>query len=319
MSQEESVKPSNGLRDYVVALLFSCAMTFSSFLSLFIALPLLIFSTKHKKKEVVLLFVIDALVVIGRAFYTMRGLNNYLFQVLLSVYIPLSLLAAGVVWVYTNGKRVDSRLLISLLPSFIMIVVIATLLCADRALFESIYNGYKDAFVPLLKDLTSGFGFTVDTELLFMVVITLSAVLMFPITVGASCVTLFLFEAPLHSREGDWDEKLESIEINQNLIWIFIISLIAFLVSRFVSVPTIFFIASMSLMISFLILYGVQGFSVLYTRLSRVMPNLKSTSLFFLLAFIGFIIPGLNIVVLLGVPILGILENFFDLKKRKEK
>ena len=49
------------------------------------------------------------------------------------------------------------------------------------------------------------------------------------------------------------------------------------------------------------------------------MPNLKSTSLFFVLAFIGFIIPGLNIVVLLGVPILGILENFFDLKKRKEK
>ena len=51
----------------------------------------------------------------------------------------------------------------------------------------------------------------------------------------------------------------------------------------------------------------------------RVNEGFRSTTLFFILLLVGLFIPGLNLIVLVGVPILGILENFFDLKKRKKE
>lgn len=310
---------SNSLKDFLVALVISFLMSLSSFFSLLISLPLLIFSTKHTKKETTLLFGVSTLIVILRSAYLLWGSEYFFFQMLLSLYIPLSLLVAGMVWINTRREGVEKRLVLSLLPSLFLVAVCALLLVTDRALFESIYNGYKDAFVPLIEELISALNLDFDSSVFFDLIITFTAISLFPLVVGANCVTLFIFESTLHSREGDWSEKLRSIEFNQNLIWLLIISLSLFLISRFVSVNVVVFISSMSLTMALLILYGVQGFSVLYTLLSRVMPNLKSISLFFMLLFIGLFIPGLNIIVLLGLPILGILENFFDLKKRKEK
>lgn len=68
-----------------------------------------------------------------------------------------------------------------------------------------------------------------------------------------------------------------------------------------------------------MILYGVQGFTVLLVWIRRGFPEFGSLKLFVILALTGLLIPGLNIIVLTGVPFIGILENFFDLKKRKEK
>ena len=148
---------------------------------------------------------------------------------------------------------------------------------------------------------------------------TLACVIMFPLVVGAICVTLFFFEGTLHSREGDWDEKLLAIEFGQRLIWLLILFLVVSLVSRLVSVPVVVFILSMSVTAALFIIYGVQGFSVLFSWLKRVNEGFRSTTLFFILLLVGLFIPGLNLIVLVGVPVLGILENFFDLKKRKKE
>ena len=320
MMEEDKVEGrSFPIRDFIITIAVSALMGLSSFFSLFIALPLLAFSSKHTRKETAVTLVVELVLVVAHSLYQMWGSAYYPFMVLMNLYIPLSLLAAGIIWTCTKGKRVDLRLVLSALPALFIVLVCAVFLCADRALFTSVYNGYRDAFVPLLAEIFTSAGINADVELVFLIMMTLACVIMFPLVVGAICVTLFFFEGTLHSREGDWDEKLLAIEFGQGLIWLLILFLVVSLVSRLVSVPVVVFILSMSVTAALFIIYGVQGFSVLFSWLKRVNEGFRSTTLFFILLLVGLFIPGLNLIVLVGVPVLGILENFFDLKKRKKE
>ena len=306
-------------RDAVITLVISAVMALSSFLTFFIAFPLLSFSSRHTRKESLIVFFLECVFITAHGFWEMYGSDYYLFMVLLDLYFPLSLSAAGIIWTCTRGKRVEGRLLLSFLPSVLMVVTAAVILCADRALFTDLYSAYEDAFVPYLENIFSNVGLSVDVETVFLVMISLASVIMFPLVVGATCVVLFISEHALHSREGDWDGKLAELEFSTGLIWPVIILLCIFLISHLISVPTVVYLLSMSFLTAFLILYGVQGFSVVLTWIRRGFPDFGSVKLFVILSLTGLVIPGLNIIVLLGLPMIGILENFFDLKKRKEK
>ncbi len=318
MMEEEREKGEGfPVRDFIITLVISSLMGLSNFFSLFIALPLLSFSSKHTKRETVITLLVLISLLIAHSFYILKGSAYYLFMVLMNLYIPLSLLAAGMIWTSTKGRRVDLRLVLSVLPSLFIVLFCAVVLSADRALFTSVYYGYRDAFVPVLEEMFSSLSLSVDVEFVFLIIMTLAAVIMFPLVTGAVCVTLFIYESALHSREGDWDEKLISLEYSQSLVWLLIILLVVCLVSRLVSVPTVVFILSMSVTAALFIIYGVQGFSVLFSWLKGANAGFRSQTLFFILVLVGLLIPGVNLIVLIGVPVLGILENFFNLKKRK--
>ncbi len=316
--EEERLDIAFPLRDAVITVTIASLMGFSSFFSLFLALPLLNFSYKHSKRNTLIVLAFITVALTAHSLYIMKGSDYYLFMVLMNLYIPISLSAGGTIWTGTKNRSVDIRLFLSLIPALLIVAFCATLLCADRALFEAVYNGYRDAFVPVIEDLITSLKVTIDVELFFLVIMTFASAVMLPLVVGAVCVSLFIFESVVHSREGDWDEKLCSIEFSQSLIWLLIFFLALSLISRLVSVPAVVFILSMSMTVSLFIIYGVQGFSVLYSWVNNRGGRIKSNTLFFILLIVGLFVPGLNIIVLFGIPVLGILENFFDLKKRKK-
>ena len=319
MMEEEIVKGKFPVKDALITSVISILMGLSSFFSLFIALPLLNFGWKHSKRETGVVFAVDLIAVAVNSLYVMKGSSYYLFMVLMNLYIPVSLLAAGMIWTCTKGRKTDGRLILSFIPSLAIVLFCAVVLSTDRALFTSVYNGYRDAFVPVIEEMFQSIGVSVDEEMFFLVIMSAASLMMFPLVVGAACVSLFLFESVVHSREGDWDEKLYSIEFSEPLIWVLIAFLVITLLSRFISVPSVIFILSTSMLLALLILYGVQGFSVLYYWINIKERRMKSNTLFIILLITGLFIPGLNFVVLIGLPLVGILENFFDLKKRKEE
>ena len=320
MMEEELRGEGFPLRDCLITCGISFVMSLSSFFSLFTALPLLGFSARHSRRNTLLVFLIDAVIFTVHAMYEMKGSAYYPLMVLMDLYIPLSLSAAGMIWTVTKGRKADVRLTLASLPAFCIILFVAVVFCADGALFEAVYNGYRDAFVPVIEELFDSLGVSgVDTEMFFLVLITAASVVMLPLVTGAGCASFFIHESVMHSREGGWNEKLDNMEFSQKLIWLLIVSLFIFLLSRFVSVPDVVFILSMSVLTSVLIIYGAEGYTVLFSWIRRGIPNFRSTTLFVLLVVTGLFIPGLNLFVLIVVPVLGILENFFDLKKRKER
>lgn len=315
MKKEES-ENKRVIIDGLIALVLSSIFSYFSILSLFISLPLLFFVFKHNRRYVSLVFVIEAVFILIKSFFLLRGSEYLFFYMLLDVYVPMSLLVAGGMWIYNNRIKKENRLFFSLIPSFVLFIIGALVLSLDRALLESIYFGYKDAFAVVFEEMSSLIGYEADWDFLFLSIITLFSIMILPITVAAICVNIFLYENALHSKESDFNKKVESIEFNQNLIWLLIFTLFAFLISHFISNELVMII-SISFMLSLLVIYSVQGFSVLVALIGRGKASFKVLSLFLALFFISILFPGLNIIILFGIPLLGILENFFDLKKRK--
>ena len=59
----------------------------------------------------------------------------------------------------------------------------------------------------------------------------------------------------------------------------------------------------------------VQGFSVLYYNMRKKGRKLKSYTLFLILLAIALFIPGINFIIVLGLPLIGVLETFIELRR----
>ena len=105
------------------------------------------------------------------------------------------------------------------------------------------------------------------------------------------------------------------LEYSPDAVWGFIISWALILLFRFVSAPLLLVIAVMNAAGVWTVIYAIEGFSVVFARVRRHSPAMRSMTLLILIIAAGTIIPGINFIVLIGLPLLGVLESFFDLKK----
>ncbi|MDD6841724.1 MAG: hypothetical protein PUD65_10515 [Spirochaetales bacterium] len=263
-------------------------------------------------------FLPAALILIIRSLYYGWGVENMGLWVCIDLYVPLSLLVAGYIWTISKGK-LEKRLFLSLLPALLATILFGLVFFMDRALFDAFYSSMKDAFATVMESALATLGIEADIDFLFLMVSTTVGVFAFPTIAAAACVSFFFYEGKRHSRETSLDDVVASIELNTNLVWVLILSLALLMSSRFISMPLVFSMAFLSLALTMLLVYSIQGFSVLMAWIKNGGINMKSTTLFIVLLMLGLFMPGLNIVVLFGLPVLGLIENFFDIKTRRKK
>lgn len=318
----EPNKKGHMLLDGIVLLVLSLILYNLSLSSFFCVAPLMLFSARYGKTKGSMFIALGFLAISLTSVLKILpfGFSSItVVEIAMMLYIPMSLSAAGIIWLQTRGRKVSVRLLLSLLPSVAIILLFVVLFLADRALLDTLYTTYMDAFVAMLQPLFEQIGLTIDYEFIFTVFMLSFGSLIMPIVLTTVCANCFIYETVLHSRERDWEDKVVAIEFNPNLVWAFIVAWGLVLLSFFISVPTVVLVVVMNIAISFAVVYAIQGFAVLYTWLRRSMERLKSMTLFIILFIFATVIPGLNIVILLGLPIIGLLESFFDMKKIGER
>ena len=98
-------------------------------------------------------------------------------------------------------------------------------------------------------------------------------------------------------------------------VWGFIVSWALVLLLRFVSVPVAVPVIALNVAGIWTVLYAIQGFTVVFARVRKHSRNVRSMTVFIIVLFAGTLIPGINFIVVLGLPLIGVLETFFDLKK----
>ena len=302
----------------VMLLLLSVVMSRLGIASFIATAPLLLFAIRHGRKSASLLLAAGFAVNQAIDLVLSGGLpadSADAAFLLLNMYFPLSLSAAGIVWLHTRGRRLMGRLFLTLLPAFVLAGAMAAFFYSDRALFSSVLAGYEDAFAALLGPMISALlpGADIGTIAYFAVIVLAS--LVFPILLCGVCASCFIFETGLHSREGGWEEKVMRLEYSPDAVWGFIISWALILLFRFVSAPLLLVIAVMNAAGVWTVIYAIEGFSVVFARVRRHSPAMRSMTLLILIIAAGTIIPGINFIVLIGLPLLGVLESFFDLKK----
>ncbi len=316
-----SKNKSKMLLDGIVLLIFSLVLYNLGISAVLYLVPLLVFAAKYGKKKGTFLIIIGLVLCFLLEFVEHLSMDNgfYLSDLALALFIPVSLSAAGIIWLYTEKGKVVYRLLLSLLPSLIFVLACVVVFLADRALFNSVYMRYEDAFVVAFGPIFESFGLDIDLSWFFFLLLISIGSLLIPLVLTAVCANCFIYETVLHSRESDWEDRVCGLEFSPNMVWGFIISLALILLFYFVSAPIALEVIVVNIGFSFGVLYAIQGFAVLFSWLKRSMAKLKSMTLFIILFITSTVIPGINFIVLLGLPILGLLESFFDLKKIGEK
>ena len=304
------------LRDGAVAVVVSFFFFYLGFGEFIFVFPLLLLSTRFKKKVSALAILVEAFIVVFYTYLNRAEGELSLLLMLFELYIPLSLLAAGMTWLISEGKRIGIRLLLALLPSILFFIILYVFLEQEPALLDSFLILAEDVFEALLSPFIN-FGAMDGTLVSFIIetILLVIASLIIPLVLCFVCATCFSFESVLHSRESDWEDRVARLELDGRAIWIFLALWVLVLLFRFISVPTIAVVALFNVTLSYTILYAVQGFSVLYYNMRKKGRKLKSYTLFLILLAIALFIPGINFIIVLGLPLIGALETFIELRR----
>lgn len=304
------------LRDGAVAVVVSFFFFYLGFGEFIFVFPLLLLSTRFKKRVSALAILVEAFIVVFYTYLNRAEGELSLLLMLFELYIPLSLLAAGMTWLISEGKRIGIRLLLALLPSILFFIILYVFLEQEPALLDSFLILAEDVFEALLSPFIN-FGAMDGTLVSFIIetILLVIASLIIPLVLCFVCATCFSFESVLHSRESDWEDRVARLELDGRAIWIFLALWVLVLLFRFISVPTIAVVALFNVTLSYTILYAVQGFSVLYYNMRKKGRKLKSYTLFLILLAIALFIPGINFIIVLGLPLIGVLETFIELRR----
>ena len=302
----------------VLLLVLSAVMSNIGFASLIAVAPLMFFAIRYGRKA--------GSVLIAAGFFldlVITGMSGGLFTagklgasvLLIDMFIPLSLSAAGIVWLATKGQNVMKRLFMTLFPSVLLALACVAFFYSDRALLDSLRVLFEDAFAalagPVLEFVLPGVDMSVIVYAALLTVLSL----VLPVVLCGVCASCFIFETALHSRESGWEEKVMRLEYSPDAVWGFIISWALVLLLRFISAPLLLELAVINVAGIWTVIYAVEGFSVLFARIRRRSPMVRSMTLLIIVLLLGTLVPGINFIVLIGLPLIGVLESFFDLKK----
>ena len=293
----------------IAALAAAALMSSLPFLSFLFIIPMLLYGARYGKNSgaaAIGLYMVLSLAA-DIIMYLPDGLGpkGTAAAVFISQYIPLSLSAAGIIWMKTGGSgRLIPRLSACMAPSALLAVIAV------------VYSAFGDAFAQLAGPLLDAMLPGVEVSALTALFLIAFASLMLPAVLCGVCASCFVYEAALHSREGGWDDMVSAYDYPPDYIWGLIASMAAVLILHLVSAPLQLEIAVLNIAGIWGIFYAIQGFTVIAYRLRRRNRAVRTTTILSVLILLFFVFPGINIILLLGLPLLGALECFFDLKKK---
>ena len=320
----ERAEPVNGreIGKEILHIALACAVSTFFYLTglglpLFI-LPLLLVALYHGKKGSLIAFAVETA---GLVLWNFIG--NPLYEavpdialplITIELYIPLSLSAAGVIWILTSGKRIEARLGLSILPAVLFIVLTGIVTGRDTALSLALTEHYGNVFETLLTMLLGEAPGEEFMAIFMDIFIQVTMSLAVPMSACFACASFFIYETSRHSRETDWELKVRSLELDGRIIWGLIFSIAGVILMRFVKLPPAIGSVLFSAAILLSMLYFIQGFSVVSYWIGK-RTDVKSSTLFTVLIMILLLAQGINIILFLAISITGMAETFFDLRR----
>jgi len=235
---------------------------------------------------------------------------------MVSLFIPVSLILGAAVWVNSEKKGAARRLMFSMAPSITMFFAIGLFFVLNPSMGNEVLSSFKAAYSPLFSELL---GLSLDmTDVIFsvMVELTLSLALCFVLINFA--VVVFLYEAASNRYNEEFDRKVSLFHLPENLVFAFLACWALVLVKRFVSFPLPFSLIVNNACFVITAFYAFQGFAIAYFNIRKRKATLRATRFFGVLFLFTLLLPGVNIIICLALPLLGVAENWIRLRKREE-
>ena len=288
--------------------------------SLFFALPLLMLDKRYPKKITDTACVAALVLVLGRnILYNLDILNQSLTWVFIMVnmFIPLSLVLCAVVWVNKDdAESIFLRMVYSFIPAVILFAVYGIFFAVFSEQAGIVGAAYTEMISAMLAPLFSAAG--IDTGVLaYLVMLTILSLLL-PFLFMNHFGIVYIYEAASHPESGEFEKRVMNFRIPEFFIYIFLSLWALVLLFYFVAVPQWISIPVLGLAVVSMLFYFVQGFAIADYNIRIRKPGMTSFRLASWLLLVIIIFQVVNLILVLGLSLAGVLENWVNLRKRKE-
>lgn len=295
------------------------------FTSFFFVLPLLIFFAKsgQRNQTLISLVVLLLAVLLFEIIPVRNNLSDPKSAGLLSIglFLPIVLVGCSFVWVLLSYYR----LLVRYIGSSIFIVATIVIFGLFLKSHPDISKGIDDAIVSILNTLFSGSNVqTLDSTLLpnvssnelYKVIKNLMLVMLLPLSAAVFGFNAFIsISSPSYLGDNEFDERVASWKLPETLVWFFLASWLLVLFDQLFGINSILKIGVWNIALFLGILYAVQGLAIILFKLNAKGKKIKAIRLFMIVTILTILLQGINIGIVLGLPILGVTETWFTYRK----
>lgn len=279
--------------------------------SVIMTIPLLMIAPRVKKLwQVLLAFaavlvgtvlwsVIDSKSVIGEAGY--GGL------LAVSLYLPVCTVVGTATWaaVSRKSKAGMRKFFLTCIPLVVLALALAVWFSSDSA--ASTKDILKQAMLSVFSEESLGYNFesVVDLALSFL---SISFLPMGMLIVG---IPVLISELMLYRYNEAWQYDFAFMKLPDPFVWGFFGFWVLALTSSLVSaIPLVIYCIAWNVSLGLTVLFAIQGLSILVARFRRTSAYFSVGKIVFLVLLLCFL-PGINLVCIVGLPVLGVLETWF--------
>ncbi len=302
----------NILRDLVFATLVGILFSRFSLGSLLMTVPLLLVISRARKTLYIWLSYI--MLFLGAVLWTVIDgkellSTQYAGMIGVSLFMPVCTIVGSAMWTFAGKKsKVGLRkYFLSCIP--VICLGLAMALWFSSSMANPTKDLLKSSVLYMFPEETLGFSIEtfLDTLISFLMLVYV------PMGMIATGVPVLVSELLLYRDDEAWQYDFAFMKLPDFFVWGFLGIWILALASNFVQFPVFLTVACWNLALAFGVLYAVQGVSILvalFRRRTAVLSVAKVVALVFFLCML----PGLNIVAFVGLPILGVLETWIKFR-----
>ena len=236
---------------------------------------------------------------------TLIGTEYWPF-IILSLYTPVSMIIGSAVWTVGGSYSRSSmrKFFWAAIPVFVMGLALAFYFASEKSSLVryELANGIIAIFPT---DYLS-----VDFSSMVMNVVNTMALFFAPAVVLGLALPIVIADVNVNRFDEDWQYDFANMKLPDPYVWVFFASWAVALVSNWVeAVPTWILVLGWNVALTMTVLYMVVGVSILVAFARRRTAAITAGRIVFTVVLLSFI-PVLNVIMFIGLPVLGILETW---------
>ena len=226
--------------------------------------------------------------------------------VLFNLYFPVGMIIGSAVWAV--GAKYSSssmrKFFWAAIPVFIMGLGMGFFFASDLS------SDVKEYLTGLVYYLFQFESLNIDMSSVVITVVDMMALFFAPAAVLGLALPIVIADVNVNRFDEDWQYDFANMKLPDPYVWVFFASWAVALVSNWVeAVPTWILILGWNVALTMTVLYMVVGVSILVAFARRRTAAITAGRIVFTVVLLC-IIPVLNVIMYIGLPLLGVLETW---------
>ncbi len=295
--------------------------------NLLFTIPLMVLAPKFSNRKAALIPVgLVALLTVATELFRARavlGTTEGKLMLLVGMFIPTVLLVASAVWIAMDGKRTVYRYLAASLFGMVASLVVVIWFSRPNEALTKVDSAMYETFRVLLGQTSSGDQTSTVVQNTNLEGVYRMSVLAMGAILGPLCMALIGFTAFMAMSyqarfDSTFNQRIARWKVPEVSLWVFLGSWTLVLLLIVLKSAYLYRALALQVALGSSVLYAVQGMAIVTYWVLRKGIAISTTRLFATVFILAFLIPGVNVLVVFVLPLLGVTETWIMYRRNDE-